>query len=128
MNLKQLLLITGIQIALVFAIYLPSMPDFIQTLVHGEGFYDSNLSKVYGIIFKWGIVTMLILSMVFVGTRTKNELKFILFSELFLAVIFYKLYDSSNLILTLAFLFISLIIFLLRIPLRKLIISNNILA
>ena len=128
MNLKQLLLITGIQIAFVFIIYLPSMPDFVQTLVHGESMYDSNLSKVYGIIFKWGVVTMLLLSMVFVGTRTKNEMKFILFSELFLAIIFYKLYDSSNLILTLIFLFISLIIFLLRIPLRKLITNKNLLA
>lgn len=127
MNIKQLLLVTSIQVAITFAIFLPGLPDFIQELVHGAGNYDIGSSKVYGIIFKWGVINMLAFSMVFVGRKPKNELKFILFSEAFLAIIFYQNYDNSSLILTLSFLTFALIIFMLRIPLRKIITSKNIL-
>lgn len=128
MNIKQLLLVTAIQVILVFALFLPQLPDFIQELVHGAEYYDSGSSKVYGIIFKWGVITMLIFSTVFIGTRIKNEIKFILFSEFFLAIIFYKNYDESSLVLTLTFLFLAFIIFLTRIPLRKFITNKEILA
>lgn len=128
MNIKQLFLVTTIQVALTFILFLPQIPDFIQELVHGPEFIDNGVSKVYGIIFKWGIVNMLIFSLVIVGKRTNNELRFILFSEAFLAIIFYQKYDNSSLILTLTFLVLALIILSLRIPLRKIIIANKILS
>ncbi|MCK5906978.1 MAG: hypothetical protein KAG37_05270 [Flavobacteriales bacterium] len=128
MNIKQLLLVTAIQIVLALILILPQMPDFVQELVHGPEYYDSGSSKVYGIIFKSGIITMLIFSTVFVGTRTKNELKFILFSEGFLAIIFYKNYDENSLVLTLTFLVIAFVVFLSRIPIRKFITNKKILA
>jgi hypothetical protein len=128
MNIKQLLLVTAIQIAFTFAIFSSQMPDFIQQLVHGAEYYDSGKSMAYGIIFKYGIITMLIFGTVFVGTKSKNEIKFILFSEFFLAVIFYKQYTESYIVLTLTFLTLSLVIFLLRIPFRKIITQKRILA
>ena len=127
MNTKQLFLVTAIQVAITYIIF-PFIPDFIQKLVHGPDFFDSGVSEVYGIIFKWGVINMLVFSMIFVGKQTKHELKFIIFSEIFLAVLFYQKYDSSDLILTLTFLALSLIIFTLRIPLRKLITEKQILA
>jgi len=128
MNTKQLLLVTAIQIALALVLIFPQMPNLVQSLVHGSEYYDSGLSKVYGVIFKYGIITMLIFGAVFVGTRTKNELKFIIFSEAFLAILFYQKYDQNHIVLTLIFLAISLFIFLLRTPLRKLIVNKKILA
>lgn len=128
MNTKQLLLLTSIQVVLAFALYIPQLTNLIQELVHGTEYYDNGMSEAYGIIFKWGVVTMLVFSTVFIGKRNKNEIKFILFSELFLAVLFYKNYNQDRLALTLAFLAISLIVFIIRIPLRKLITNNKILA
>jgi len=128
MNIKQILLVTAIQIAITYIIFLPQLPDFIQELVHGLEYYDSGSSKVYGIIFKWGVITMLMFSTIFIGGRTKYELKFILFSEAFLALIFYKNYDQSSLVLTLVFLALALIVFFSRIPLRNFITNKKILA
>ena len=128
MNIKQVLLVTAIQIAITYIIFLPQLPDFIQELVHGSEFYDSGSSKVYGIIFKWGVITMLIFSTIFIGSGTKYELKFILFSEAFLAIIFYKNYGPNSLILTLVFLAMALLVFFSRIPLRNIITNKKILA
>lgn len=128
MNIKQTLLITAIQIAFTFSIFSSQMPDFIQQLVHGTEYNDNGVTMAYGIIFKYGIITMLIFGTIFVGTKTKNELKFILFSEFFLAIIFYQQYTENYLVLTLIFLTLSLVIFLLRIPFRKLITQKEILA
>ncbi len=128
MNIKQLFLVTAIQMVLTFILFFSQLPDFIQELVHGPEYYDSGMSKAYGIIFKGGVINMLVFSLVFIGKRTKHELKFIVFSEVFLAIIFYKNYGESSLILTFVFLALALVIFLSRIPLRNFITKKKILA
>ncbi len=127
LNIKQILLVTAIQIALTFLIFSIN-PDFLQKLIHGNEFYDSGFSNMFGIIFKWGVITMLVLGIPFIGKSVKNEIKYILASEAFLAIVFYKTYSHNTLVLTLIFLSLALMIFLLRIPIRKLIIRKEILA
>ena len=127
LNIKQILLVTAVQIALTFIIFFIN-PDFLQKLIHGPEFYDSGVSNTFEIIFKWGVITMLVLGIPFIGKSVKNEVKYFLFSEVFLAIVFYKTYNNNTLVLTLIFLSFALIIFLLRIPIRKFIIRKEILA
>ena len=123
MKITQLLFITAIQVIITFIVF-PFIPKLIHEFVMSDGTYDSTFAETYSIIFKWGVTTMLILSTIFIGKHTKYEFRFIIFSELFLAIIFYKNY-SEHLYITVSFLLASFIIFMIRIPLRKLILKKN---
>jgi|LGVD01.1.fsa_nt_gb large-conductance mechanosensitive channel len=125
MNIKQLLLVALIQSLIAYIIF-PFIPPILQEIT-GNPELSSQTTEVYRIIFTGGVITMLILGLVFIGKKTTYEWYFILFSEAFLAVIFYQNY-GEYLALTLTFLAFAFLIFILRIPLRKFITNKNILS
>jgi hypothetical protein len=105
----------------------PIIPNIIQELYRHINFDNDNYSVTYMMIFEWGVITMLAIGAVLMGRNTKNEFILIIFSELFLVLIFHQNYNENYLILSLSFLTVSFVILFLRIPLRMLITHNKIL-
>lgn len=123
MNFKQLILSMLIRVVITLIVF-PFVPGIIHAFTEDPEML-SQFTETYTIIFTSGVITMIILDTAFIGSKHKYEWHFILFSLVFLAMIFYKNFES-HLTITLVSLALSFIIFILRIPLRKIISKKNI--
>jgi len=118
MKFKQLIfsMLIRVVLALIVFYYVPT----VLNLITNDSELLSQTVNIYRIIFSVGIVTMIILETIFIGSDKKYEWHFIFFSIIFLALIFYKNF-STYLILTIVFLLASFFMLYLKIPLRRII-------
>lgn len=125
MNFKQNATITLIRIVLTYLVF-PLIPVFLSFIFASDKF-SSEFIEVYNIIFAAGVISILLLEMVIVGSDSKYEKQYILLSVLFLGIIFYQNYNL-HLIYTVTMLITSLLVVSLRFPLKKIFLNNNFLS
>ena len=125
MNFKQNATITLIRIVLTYLVF-PLIPVFLSFIFASDKF-SSEFIEVYNIIFAAGVISILLLEMVIVGSDSKYEKQYILLSVLFLGIIFYQNYNL-HLIYTVTMLITSLLVISLRFPLKKIFLNNNFLS